>query len=394
MPQGMVISLVFFLEKLLKVVDMWVIAVLSHSKFKVYKSLKIVSVKEQRVDGSSSSRNLEFVRCTLVAGKPVLGRKFHTHSSKFIAQSNMYKKSIHMINSNLNPWFITGFVDADGCFTLGFLKSDRYKMGYQIQAIFKINLHEKDYNLLSKIQNYFGVGKITKHGNASIQYTVRSLKDLDIIISHFEKYPLLTQKYADYLLFKQGISLLKNKEHLYKEGFIKVLSIKASINLGLSDELELSYPEVKPMKRSLLNNKSIADPNWIAGLASGDGCFFVSIRNSITTKTKKAVVLKFHIVQHSRDTDIMEMLISTIGCGKIELVLKQSAVYFVVVRFKDIFEKIIPLFDNYPIQGIKALDYLEFKKVANLMHNKEHITEQGLSKIQSIKLNMNLSRKL
>ena len=394
MPQGTVTSLVFFSEKLLKVVDIWVIAVLSHSKFKVYKALNIKSVKEQRVDGSSSSIILEFVRCTLVAGKPVLGRKFHTHSNKYIAQSTMYKRSIHMINSNLNPWFITGFVDAEGCFTLGFLKKDKYKMGYQIQAIFKINLHEKDYDLLYKIQNYFGVGKITKHGNASIQYTVRSIKDLEIIISHFDKYPLLTQKYADYMLFKQGISLLKNKEHLDKKGFMKVLSIKASINSGLSDQLELSYPEVKPMKRYLFNNKSIADPNWIAGLTSGDGCFFISIRNSITTKTKKAVVLKFHIVQHSRDTEIMKMLISTLGCGKIELVLKQSAVYFVVVNFKDIFEKIIPLFDNYPIQGIKALNYLDFKKVANLMHNKEHLTEQGISKIQSIKLNMNLSRKL
>jgi len=89
------------------------------------------------------------------------------------------------------------------------------------------------------------------------------------------------------MLFKQGISLLKNKEHLDKNGFMKLLSIKASINLGLSDELELSYPEVKPMKKSLLNNKTIVDGNWIAGLATGDGCFFVSIRNSITTKTKK-----------------------------------------------------------------------------------------------------------
>ena len=141
MTQGMVRSLVFFSEKLLKVVDMWVIAVLSHSKFKVYNALTIESVKEQRVDGSSSSRNLEFVRCTLVAGKPVLGRKFHTHSSIFIAESNMYKKSINTMNSNLNPWFITGFVDAEGCFTWGFLKNDKYKRGYQIQAIFKINLH-------------------------------------------------------------------------------------------------------------------------------------------------------------------------------------------------------------------------------------------------------------
>jgi len=392
MTQGMVKSLVFFSEKLLKVVDMWVIAVLSHSKFKVYKALNIESVKEQRVDGSSSSRNLGFVRCTLVAGKPVLGRKFHTTSSIFIAQSNMYKKSIHTITSSLNPWFITGFVDAEGCFTLGFMQNDKYKTGYQIQAIFKINLHKKDYNLLSQIQNYFGVGKISKHGDTTIQYTVRSLKGLDTIISHFDNYPLLTQKYGDFMLFKQGISLLKTKEHLNNEGFMKVLSIKASINSGLSDELKLSYPEVKPIKRSLSNNKSIADPNWIAGLASGDGCFYVSIRHSITTTTKKAVVLKFHIVQHSRDTEIMKMLISTLGCGSIQLLLKQSAVYFVVVKFKDIFEKIIPLFDNYPILGIRALNYLDFKKVAILMHNKEHLTEQGLSEIQSIKSNMNLSR--
>jgi hypothetical protein len=89
----------------------------------------------------------------------------------------------------------------------------------------------------------------------------------------------------------------------------------------------------------------------------------------------------------------MEMLISTLGCGKIELMLKQSAAYFVVVSFKDIFEKIIPLFDKHPIRGVKALDYSDFKKVANLMSNKEHLTEEGLSKIKNIKLNMNIFRK-
>lgn len=76
----------------------------------------------------------------------------------------------------------------------------------------------------------------------------------------------------------------------------------------------------------------------------------------------------------------MEMWISTLGCGNIELQLKKSAVYFVVVRFKDIYAwepgkaKIIPLFDNYPIICVRALNYLDFKKVANLMHNKKHLT--------------------
>jgi hypothetical protein len=134
-------------------------------------------------------------------------------------------------------------------------------MGYQIQAIFKITLHQKDFDLLSQIKDYFGVGSITKHGNTSLQYTVKSLKDLDIIISHFDKYPLLSQKLADYKLFKDGILLIKNKEHLNKEGFIKVLCIKASMNLGLSDELKLSFPDIKPKSRSLPLNKSIVNPN-------------------------------------------------------------------------------------------------------------------------------------
>ncbi len=36
-------------------------------------------VKEQRVDGSSDYIILNPVRCTLVAGKPVFGRKFNFH---------------------------------------------------------------------------------------------------------------------------------------------------------------------------------------------------------------------------------------------------------------------------------------------------------------------------
>jgi hypothetical protein len=406
MPQGMVTSLVFIYrhlvdEKRPEAADIWVIAVLSHPWFKAIckYGIDILGVKEQRVDGSSKYRILDFVRCTLVAGKPVFGRKIHSHSDNSIICSSMFKRSIHIISSvrtTLNPGFVTGLVDAEGCFTLGFFKSDKYKLGYQIQAIFKITLHKKDLYLLSQVQDYFGVGKITEHGNTTLQYTVKSLKDLEIIIAHFDKYPLLSLKWSDYILFKDAISLIKSKQHLNKEGFLKVLSIKASINLGLSDELELNFPNIKPISRPLppFLNKSIIDPNWIAGLASGDGCFHVSIRNSSTTKLGKAVVLKFHIVQHSRDTELMEMLISKLGCGKLELKLKQSAVYFVVVSFKDIFEKIIPLFDKYPIKGVKALDFEDFKRIANLMYNKEHLTEQGLSEIQSIKLNMNLLRKL
>lgn len=43
---------------------------------------------------------------------------------------------------------------------------------------------------------------------------------------------------------------------------------------------------------------------------------------------------------------------------------------------------------------VKALDYADFRKVVNIMFKKEHLTEQGLSKVKCIKSNMNLLRKI
>lgn len=277
---------------------------------------------------------------------------------------------------------------------LGFSKSDSYKMGYQITAIYKIALHKKDLDLLYSIKDFFGVGKITKHGDSSIQYLVRSLAELKIIISHFDKYPLLSEKWGDYMLFKEAVELIKNKAHLNKEGFNKILSIRAALNLGLSDELKLSFPYIKAIKKVSVKNTDSMNPYWIAGLASGDGCFYVSLRNSLTTKSGKSVTLKFHIVQHSRDTELMKSLISYLNCGRIELVLKQSAVYFVVSNLKDILDKIIPLFDKHEIKGIKESDYMDFRKVAMLLEDKQHLSEEGLDKINFIKSNMNQGRKL
>lgn len=380
--QGMVKSL----EMRRLFTSKWITAVLSHPSF------KLMGVKEQRVDGSSRFRNLNLVRCTLIAGKPVFGRTIYPNS-----HIKNFMHTLYNLQSNnsikAHPWFVTGLTDAEGNFTLGFYKSNDYRMGYQIQAIFKTTMHRKDYDILHIIQNFFAVGKITKHGDTTLQYTVKSLVDLQVIILHFDKYPLLSGKWGDFKLFKDGIKLLETKAHLNKEGFNKILSIRAGLNLGFSDELKLSFPDIKAVTKPLVKNTDVMDSNWIAGLASGDGCFYVSIRNSLTTKSGKSVTLKFHIAQHSRDTELMKSLISILKCGRIELALKQSAVYFVVTNFKDILDKIIPLFDKYSIKGVKASDYEDFRKIAMLIHDKQHLSETGISKIKSIKSNMNLNRK-
>jgi hypothetical protein len=70
--------------------------------------------------------------------------------------------------------FVTGFIDAEGCFILDLFASKNYKHGYQVSLNFKISVHSKDGDLLEKLKIYFGVGNIIKHGANSLQYRVTS----------------------------------------------------------------------------------------------------------------------------------------------------------------------------------------------------------------------------
>lgn len=65
------------------------------------------------------------------------------------------------------------------------------KLGWTVYLQFGIKLHIKDSQLLKLIQAYFNVGNITL-GKELCQYRVTSIKDLEIIINHFENYPLIT----------------------------------------------------------------------------------------------------------------------------------------------------------------------------------------------------------
>ena len=94
---------------------------------------------------------------------------------------------------------------------------------------------------MEKIKNFFRVGSIYKLGSHSIQFRVFTVKDLKVIIDHFDKFPLKTQKCADYKLLKKVLKLMQGKEHLTLEGLHKILAIKASMNLALSEDLKAAF---------------------------------------------------------------------------------------------------------------------------------------------------------
>ena len=69
-----------------------------------------------------------------------------------------------------------------------------------------------------------------------------------------------------------------------------------------------------------------------------------------------------------------------------------NTVSLAITKISELMEVIIPFFEEYPIQGLKSLDFADFKKVALMVVSKEHLTIEGLNKILEIKLNMNKHR--
>ena len=360
-----------------------------------YRGSKSVSinetVKEQRVDGSWSIKAKSkkmLLRCTLMGFE-------RNYQIKIPSKQLNYFSTLHSDN-RLNPWFVTGLSDSEGTFTIIIDKNQKRKLGWRVQAKFQIGLHKRDLGLLLQVKEFFGsIGSIGLSENM-VFYSVSSVKDLtNTIIPHFEKYPLLTQKAADFLLCRQAIvDIITNKDHLTIEGLKQIINIKASMNRGISQIIKLNWQpqhNIVPVNRPFINTDNIPDPHWVTGFVNGEGTFDIKIYKS-KTMLKTAVQLRFRIPQHDRDIKLIEVLRNYFGSGVIEKHTQFPAVTLVIVKFSDIIEKVIPFFESYPLIGIKQKDFLDWCKIAILMKDKLHLTPEGLNVIRNIKNGMNNSR--
>ena len=168
------------------------------------------SVKEQRVDGSwYNKKNLMYLRYTLMG--------FERNYQVKIPSNHLFKTSYSTLVDNIstsNPWFITGFADAESSFSILIQNDPKFNLNWRVKPLFTIGLNVKDIFILKTFKDILGVGNIHTHGISSIQYRVDSFQDLETIINHFDTHPLITAKLSDYILFKKAFLLIKQRQHL------------------------------------------------------------------------------------------------------------------------------------------------------------------------------------
>ena len=107
---------------------------------------------------------------------------------------------------------------------------------------------------------YFGgAGRITFDKNFAV-FTIRKYNELvEVVIPHFEAYPLLTHKWSDFELFRQILLIITvDKNHYTKEGFSRVLSLRYYLNKGISEELKELHPDLVPVGRPVVPEREIS----------------------------------------------------------------------------------------------------------------------------------------
>ena len=113
-------------------------------------------------------------------------------------------------------WYITGFADGEGCFSVSFNRRAKLKTGIEVRPSFSIAQNKRSLQVLKDIHTYFGCGAIRfSKRDQMYRYEVRSISDIrKRIIPHFQKYPLQTSKARDFEIFAEVCELIHQSKHL------------------------------------------------------------------------------------------------------------------------------------------------------------------------------------
>ena len=135
------------------------------------------------------------------------------------------------IEGHIDPHWLAGFVDGEGCFHVGISKHHEMRFGYQILPELTVVQHKRDIDLLHQIRSFMKCGVVRQNHDDRYCWRVRDLDNLaTMIVPFFEKYNLCSKKRIEFIKFAKVVRMMAGKEHYTEEGFEKIRKIASSMN--------------------------------------------------------------------------------------------------------------------------------------------------------------------
>lgn len=298
------------------------------------------------------------------------------------------------IDEGFLRWFV-GFSDGESNFTIVLLKD---KEGNIKGASFRfiIELHIDDIDALKYIKSKLNIGnEIAVYGN-SCKFSVTHRNDIIKLISIFDKYPLNTSKYLDYLDFKKAFELYsKFKAYTVKEKQILIdtlISIKSGMNNG---RVDFNFPS---------DHKIEITSYWLLGLIEAEGSFYVD-----RSKLQPFFIIGLSEVQGEVIRKIKEYLINNLGFDSYSMFKLQNSSFMALVEDKGrgntkamlrlkitntfIFVNyFIPFLDQMVFITKKGKDYRDFKIICTAISKGAHRNNDIKELILKLSYTMNNNR--
>ena len=289
------------------------------------------------------------------------------------SHSNYMNK--HQLYNNKEKFYqwLVGFTDGDGSFSITHQKSKEGKLRWGLY--FKIG--QSSYNLRA----LYYIKKELKCGSVQIEsktkmadFRIRNREILNKnIFPIFDKYPLLTSKYYDYIKFKKAYLIMidlnitkEDKDYLLS----KLINEKRPKNYISPIWEKISYSV-----NSTYDAKYVMHKYWLIGFTEADGSFYIVKKDSFR------LVHSFEITQ-KLDIIVLESIGRILGIS-----VKRKKKYKTIVTSNSRAISNILEYYKKTMKGMKALEYriwarsflrnkgnyIELNKTRNLMRKIRYI---------------------
>ena len=131
---------------------------------------------------------------------------------------------------DLNPEWIVGFVDGEGCFYIGVNPHSDMSTGYQVLPEFRVVQHERDIEILFALKRFFRCGVVRRNHEDRYELRIRKLSCLREVVTFFDQHPLKTKKQVDFKKFARIVRWMEEGRHLTPEGLVQIIETTLTMN--------------------------------------------------------------------------------------------------------------------------------------------------------------------
>lgn len=308
------------------------------------------------------------------------------------------------------PWWVTGFTQADGSFLVNFESRKEGVLPFRPRPYFVITQSKRELNIMIALHKYLGVGNM-RYNQDTVDISVTSIPDLiNVIIPHFDKYPLRGGKIISYLIFRTVVIVIKDGLHKSPAGFIQILDlayfmhntskrtldIKMNIQNSIISKFGSEVKNINEYPTLLIDfnsanlesdQKAGIHKDFVAGIFDGDGSINFTFKSG-----RRRITSMFTIIQDIHDYSIGRELKEFFKCGEYYK-LSSEASRFQVESIKNLIKYIKPFFESVNLNTVKQT-YLKSVFEAWDIINEEGIkSDTNLTRVVDLVYDINLEGK-